>query len=215
MKSFCVYEHIFPNGKRYIGISSNAEMRWRNGKGYEKQGKIAKAIDKYGWENVRHNIIVNGVSKDQAGMLEQYLIATLDTIRSGYNTAIGGENINSTYIDSHVLAMINAAKKYGVKRQIVFPNGTIDPAEIAYSDRYDKDAAEFWNEAATAVEKKHGGMSPTDALEVARFWHYIGQYFILWSLHESGEDVSEWHEISFERANFDYLFGSGVTGDEF
>ena len=50
-KNYCVYEHIFPNGKKYIGISCDAEKRWRNGKGYETQPKIARAINKYGWKD--------------------------------------------------------------------------------------------------------------------------------------------------------------------
>lgn len=92
-KSYCVYEHVFPNGKRYIGITCDVEKRWRNGKGYETQGKIANAIRCYGWENVKHNIIIDGISKEQAEKLERYLIAELDTIVNGYNTTIGGENI--------------------------------------------------------------------------------------------------------------------------
>lgn len=26
-KKYCVYEHVFPNGKRYIGISSSLKTR--------------------------------------------------------------------------------------------------------------------------------------------------------------------------------------------
>lgn len=37
-KKFCVYEHLFPNGKRYIGITSkNLEARWENGNGYHQK----------------------------------------------------------------------------------------------------------------------------------------------------------------------------------
>lgn len=52
MKEWCVYCHTFPNGKRYIGITCDAESRWRDGNGYKKQKKIWRAINKYGWENV-------------------------------------------------------------------------------------------------------------------------------------------------------------------
>lgn len=35
-KNFCVYEHLFPNGKRYIGITSkNPKARWENGNGHD------------------------------------------------------------------------------------------------------------------------------------------------------------------------------------
>ena len=111
-KTYCVYMHKFPNGKKYIGISSDAEKRWRNGKGYETQGKIANAIIRYGWDNIEHIVIVEGISKEQAETLEQFLISELDTIESGYNTAIGGNNITSAYLNEHVLFMIRESKKY-------------------------------------------------------------------------------------------------------
>lgn len=32
-KKFCVYKHVFPNGKLYFGITSKApNKRWQNGK---------------------------------------------------------------------------------------------------------------------------------------------------------------------------------------
>ena len=34
-KKYCVYKHIFPNNKVYIGVTcQKPEYRWRNGKGY-------------------------------------------------------------------------------------------------------------------------------------------------------------------------------------
>lgn len=36
-KKYIVYVHIFPNGKKYFGITSKApNQRWENGKGYDK-----------------------------------------------------------------------------------------------------------------------------------------------------------------------------------
>lgn len=112
-KQFVLYEHVFPNGKRYIGISSNVTARWAHG--YKTQGKMANAIKHYGWDNVKHNIIVDGLSKEQAETLEKYLIDALDTIDNGYNTAIGGDNINTTYLNANVLRMINLSKKVDKK----------------------------------------------------------------------------------------------------
>ena len=64
---FSVYCHTFPNGKKYIGISKDAEKRWGvNGCGYNTQPKMARAIKKYGWDNVDHEIIVDGLEKEQA-----------------------------------------------------------------------------------------------------------------------------------------------------
>ena len=64
-KGYCVYEHVFPNGKRYIGITSAKppEKRWNRGNGSKAQTKIRKAIEKYGWDNIEHNVIVEGLDK--------------------------------------------------------------------------------------------------------------------------------------------------------
>ena len=66
---YCVYMHIFPNQKRYIGQTcQKPERRWNNnGSGYlgkrkngeYKQPLIANAIQQYGWENIKHEILFN------------------------------------------------------------------------------------------------------------------------------------------------------------
>lgn len=99
-KTFCVYEHLFPNGKRYIGITSKKPTdRWENGSGYEKthQSAMYYAIQKYGWDNIQHNILFEGLSFEKACAKEKELIAYYKTnIRRygdayGYNLTDGGE----------------------------------------------------------------------------------------------------------------------------
>ena len=63
-REYSVYCHTFPNGKRYIGISSDCEKRWRNGKGYETQPKMDRAIKKYGWDNFQHIIVYENLTKE-------------------------------------------------------------------------------------------------------------------------------------------------------
>ena len=99
--SFYVYKHVFPNGKVYIGITSQKiNRRWRDGLGYlakRKNGEynqplIARAIIKYGWENVNHEIICEGLSKKEAELKEIELIAFYksDNPKFGYNISHGG-----------------------------------------------------------------------------------------------------------------------------
>lgn len=93
MENYTVYMHITPSGKRYIGITSKtAEERWRKGFGYYKQ-VFYKAIKKYGWNNIKHEILYTGLTKEEACKKEQILIRKFKTtnVKFGYNRSIGGE----------------------------------------------------------------------------------------------------------------------------
>ena len=82
---YSVYCHIFPNGKRYVGISSNVEQRWNDGKNYEKNTEMWNDIVKYGWSNIEHQIIKEGLTKKEALALERKMIREENLVRDGYN----------------------------------------------------------------------------------------------------------------------------------
>ena len=187
---FLVYEHVFPNGKKYIGITSNAKARFRNGKGYEAQGKIANAIKHYGWDNIQHNIIVDDLTKEQAEKLEKYLIAELHTIDEGYNTAIGGENVNGFYLNGYILAIIDYAKKHHTSMN----DELLNLAKVMYRDRNNVEASGFWNEAERAVTLVYGKYSTTNLIAISSFLFHIREYLNLWVKMQNGEDVSDWKE---------------------
>lgn len=71
-----------------------------NGSGYTrptKKGNIpyfGKAILKYGWENISHEILHTGLSRKEANELEQFYILFLNLMNPlfGYNQAKGGNN---------------------------------------------------------------------------------------------------------------------------
>ena len=97
MNNYTVYEHVFPNGKRYIGITKqDPERRWAGGKGYKDCPKMQQAIAKYGWGSVLHNILYEGLTKAEAELEEIRLIKELQTIDNGYNIEHGG-NTNGTH----------------------------------------------------------------------------------------------------------------------
>ena len=98
-KKFCVYEHVFPNGKRYIGITSKRpKARWESGTGYDKnhQPVMYNAIQKYGWDNIEHNILFTNLTEEEAKEKEKELIKKYHTFihdetPMGYNMTLGGE----------------------------------------------------------------------------------------------------------------------------
>ena len=99
MKSFIVYKHTCPNNKCYIGITSykNPNQRWRNGESYlgdkKHLTKWGAAIIKYGWENIKHEILHNDISKEEACNYEKQYIKYYKELNLCYNLTEGGDGI--------------------------------------------------------------------------------------------------------------------------
>lgn len=95
MNNYCVYIHTTPNNKKYVGITCRKpQIRWANGLGYLKNEHFYNAILKYGWDNIKHEILYNNLSKEEACKIEQELIQKYDTTNNskGYNRSLGGES---------------------------------------------------------------------------------------------------------------------------
>lgn len=90
---YCVYKHTSPSNKVYIGISINPKRRWgANGTGYKGQDYFWNAICKYGWDNFRHEILYDNLSKTEAEIKERALIKEYNSTNHsyGYNILPGG-----------------------------------------------------------------------------------------------------------------------------
>lgn len=94
MGEYSVYIHTFPNGKVYIGITArNPIKRWGyNGQAYRYQPLVYSAILKYGWDNIKHEILLTHLSKEEAEQQEIELIRQYDSTNrnKGYNIENGG-----------------------------------------------------------------------------------------------------------------------------
>lgn len=79
------------NGKKYIGISlQKPSVRWQNGNGYKGCRKFYCAIQKYGWDNFTHEILLSNLTVEEASEKEKEYIKLFDTVKNGYNTLDGG-----------------------------------------------------------------------------------------------------------------------------
>jgi len=95
-KKYLVYLHVFPNGKKYYGITSNSkDRRWQNGLGYlgRPKSRMTRAVLKYGWNSMTHIVLLSGLEKEEAKALEIRLIADGKTTDPsyGYNVSAGGD----------------------------------------------------------------------------------------------------------------------------
>ena len=92
---YCVYCHTNKaNGKKYFGITQQKpQRRWNRGEGYKHNRYFYGAIQKYGWNGFDHDVIMDGLSKEDAIEIERFLIASHQTTNreKGYNISEGGE----------------------------------------------------------------------------------------------------------------------------
>jgi hypothetical protein len=98
-KTWLVYVHTSPNGKRYVGITSHSSVskRWgMNGIGYKGNRQFYEDICKYGWDNFTHETINKNLTKDEAFTKEKQYILDNDLMNPefGYNKSITRHPIN-------------------------------------------------------------------------------------------------------------------------
>ena len=95
METYCVYCHIAPDGRRYIGVTKRKpEKRWNYGRGYRENQYFTRAIEKYGWCNFRHIILCEKLTRQGASELEKKFISFYQTTdrSKGFNLELGGLN---------------------------------------------------------------------------------------------------------------------------
>lgn len=94
--SWCLYKHTNKiNCKSYIGITSQIPTRrWgSSGKNYFDQPKFRQAIEKHGWEMFTHEVLITGMTKEQAEHAERKFIELYDSISHGYNVLLFGNTM--------------------------------------------------------------------------------------------------------------------------
>lgn len=90
---YTVYKHICPNEKCYIGVTKQIpNRRWNGGRGYICCSAFYNAILKYKWNNIKHEILMSGLTKEEAEEAEISLIAEYRSNERdyGYNLEGGG-----------------------------------------------------------------------------------------------------------------------------
>ena len=93
-EQYVVYRHVSPSGKYYIGITKDYKTRTRDKHlSYKNCPVFFNAIIKYGWENIKHEIIDYCDSVEQAEERERYFISLYKTTERefGYNICAGGD----------------------------------------------------------------------------------------------------------------------------
>lgn len=112
--NYTVYKHTSPNGKVYIGITSQKpEMRWQGGSGYSRNSHFYNAIKKYGWNNFKHEILENNLSADDARKKEKELISAYKSNlpEHGYNNSEGGDGAVGFHLSEKAKKKLSDGRK--------------------------------------------------------------------------------------------------------
>lgn len=93
VKTWIVYKHVSPSNKVYVGITSqsNIKRRWFRGSGYNRCPIFMKAILKYGWDNIKHQVLFTNLTEARAKNLEKDLIRHYKNLGISYNITDGGD----------------------------------------------------------------------------------------------------------------------------
>lgn len=137
--TWSVYRHTFPDGRVYIGITSgNPEKRWANGRGYRHQEKMELAIMKYGWDNIKHEIISDGLTESEAKNKEEQMIreSDMDGMPGNYNTMFSKSNYYVDIVESRVpdrdCQIISANTLYQHDYMLGYSDALLDRFEEKY-----------------------------------------------------------------------------------
>jgi group I intron endonuclease len=90
---FVIYKAEFPNGKVYIGKSKDFDSR-KIKHSYSTRyynTKLTKAINKYGFDSIKWEIIFETEDGDILNQKEKDFIIEYDSISNGYNISTGGD----------------------------------------------------------------------------------------------------------------------------
>ena len=88
-----IYKISSPKGKVYIGRTNNFDGRMAEHKcnAFTKKSKnsLHKAIRKYGWDNMKREILVE-IEPTQSQKIEEEFILAYDSVKRGYNDTYNG-----------------------------------------------------------------------------------------------------------------------------
>lgn len=118
-----IYRALFPNNKSYIGQTKNTLKSRKNShkmsmKNKSKRTRFISALKKYGFENVKWEILISGLnSKIELNSSEKYFISFFQTTdkKYGYNMTPGIEKRKETFKNKSFEEIENINKSKALK----------------------------------------------------------------------------------------------------
>lgn len=100
-KTFYVYMYTSPSGKHYVGRTCNSQTvrAGSNGDNYKGCTVFWRAIQKYGWENFKYEVLEDDIPSNEIDKRECYWISYYHSSanENGYNLIIPDDELDKTY----------------------------------------------------------------------------------------------------------------------
>ena len=113
IRNYCVYRHITPADKIYVGVTMNPKRRFsRNGSGYKGSASFYSAILKYGWDNIKHEILETGLTSKEADDREMHYIKLYKSNEKEYgHNILAHGNVSMNTITEEIRAKMSETRK--------------------------------------------------------------------------------------------------------
>lgn len=211
MKKYTIYIHISPSNKIYIGQTCNITKRWSSfGENYKTCPYFYNAIKKYGWNNFKHIIVKENLSKEEANKLEIELIKKYNSTdpNKGYNILGGGSGaliITDELYKQKQKIMIDKWKNKDFQEKVRINSNKklvqcLNNGNIFYSC---EKAAKWCNVDAAGIRRccegirYHAGKHPETKEEL--YWMYISKEDNKLSLKQCQQKILEIKEKEFTK----------------
>ena len=119
VKGYWLYVHHTPDNWYYPGCSKQSvSKRWKVGQ-YRKTG-LEDSIKKFGWDNIEHIILMDGLTKEEALYWEDRLICMYNDLGCCLNKQRSGRHTkqyHKEYYEKHKDKLLNQQKqRYELKK---------------------------------------------------------------------------------------------------
>ena len=198
-----IYKHTCPNGKCYIGqTKQKVNNRWQNGNGYKNCTLFYRAIQKYGWENIKHEIIEDNIeTQEEADEKEIYYIKKFNSLKpNGYNLLKGGKTGSGDYLIIDRTGETNIANN-GMKMTI-----------IAYRTNQDIDI-QFENGIVVYNRSYNHFLSGKISYKTDKYYneYYIGQS----KINKDGRNMQIINYNSYSNIDIEFEDGAIIKGVDY
>ena len=215
MKRWILYKHTSPSGKVYIGITSkrNPNWRWNNGRGYTACIYFYNAIIKYGWNNIKHEVLFTNLDEDTAKRLEIELIRHYKGLGISYNITDGGEGRKSPLSEEHKRKLSDSHKGKNLSKEWKSKIGKAHKGKVVPQKTKDKMAAIMKSKHIKLSEERKRIISKANKGKVISDKHrkIVSRFFskpVLQVNKYTGEIIREYNSMTEASKDTGIYYGS-------